>query len=86
MLRMHFPPMDVWQTNMTEPDQALKVLEEAAELVEAVKNGTVQDQQMEAMDVIQAVANLCYISDWTMLDMNAAYCKVRNGNKARGRY
>lgn len=42
----------------TFEDRALKVVEEAAELVEAVKHGTRDEVLDEAMDVYQAVVNV----------------------------
>lgn len=66
--------------------QALKVLEEASELVEAVKSGDDEAALYEAMDVYQALGNLIEQRKWTDDQVDVAYKKVVACNKLRGRY
>lgn len=65
--------------------QGLKVLEESAELCEAVKRGE-DDAILEAMDVLQALGNLIYMMGWTEKELNDAYTQVYVKNISRGRY
>ena len=66
--------------------QALKVLEEASELVEAVKAGDDEAALYEAMDVYQALGNLIEQRKWTDDQVARSYKKVVACNKLRGRY
>lgn len=72
-------------------DQALKVLEESAELVEATKDyGRRNTQESaeamidEAMDVYQALGN--FLACLTDADLAIAYERCHQRNAARGRY
>lgn len=66
--------------------QAIKVLEESAELVEAIKEKPDDDQLEEAMDVLQALANLCRVKRWSYSQLLRAYQDVERKNINRGRY
>lgn len=74
--------------------QALKVLEEAAELVEAVKCWEVAGRSLafktsaveEAADVMQATLNLLDMMGLDRLDVLEAMRKCKDRNMARGRY
>lgn len=63
-------------------EQALKVLEEAAEVVEAFKRG--EDANEEIADVITACCNLAASLGVTDLTPHIARCEERN--RKRGRY
>lgn len=63
-------------------EQALKVLEEAAEVVEALKRG--EDANEEIADTIQACCNLAASLGVTDLTPHLARCEERN--RERGRY
>lgn len=63
-------------------EQALKVLEEAAEVVEAFKSG--EDVNDEIADTIQACCNLAAALGVTDLTPYLARCEERN--RRRGRY
>lgn len=66
--------------------QALKILDEAGELNEAIKHHSEADQLEEAMDLYQALANLCRIKRWSHSQLLEAYQQVEKKNRARGRY
>lgn len=77
------------QTFVIEDDskhQALKVLEEASELVEAIKSGDDEAALYEAMDVYQALGNLIEQRKWADDQIDLSYKKVVACNKLRGRY
>ena len=93
MEELKFPAVEPF-TNVEwffSKDQALKVLEESAELVEATKAyGKCQSKENaeamidEAMDVYQALGNfLACLND---TDIAIAYERCRQRNAARGRY
>lgn len=63
--------------------QALKVLEEAAELVEAEKRG--EDMLEEAMDVYQALSNYCE-QHFDLETLQKGYDEVFIKNWRRGYY
>ena len=65
---------------------ALKVLEEAAELVEAVKDKSDEEALEEFCDTLQALGNLASFRGWTDSDIQGAYGKVVEKNFGRGRY
>lgn len=66
--------------------QALKVLEESAELVEAVKSDDEEHAIYEAMDVYQALCNLIAAEGWSSCDVDRGYAEVHMRNTSRGRY
>lgn len=78
------PQVHAFKTGTDAEGQALKVLEEAAELLEAVKQHP-ESAIEEAMDVLQALGNLCAMERWGYQDMAEAYWGVRAKNEARGR-
>lgn len=80
------PPLEMFPTGVTVKEQALKVHEESAEMVEAVKSGDEDAALYEFMDTLQAMANLCYLKNWSALDLVKAYDRVKASNRARGRY
>lgn len=69
-----------------EAGQSLKILDEAGELNEAIKHHDEVDQLEEAMDLLQALANLCRIKGWSHSQLLAAYQSVERKNRQRGRY
>lgn len=71
--------------DVNEKTQALKVLEEASELVESIKSNP-DNAIYELMDTIQALTNLAYLKGWTEDDLYAAYKNVYISNVNRGRY
>lgn len=96
--RLGFPPVPTFRTGDTLRSQALKVLEEAAELVEAVKayesaegaeNDLELDKYMEMMeeaaDVNQALMNLMNaVGECNgSLSAAAAECTIRNVERGR---
>lgn len=66
--------------------QALKVLEEASELVEAIKDGSRSHALYEFADVLQALGNLASVMDFGELSLAMAYEDVKQHNIERGRY
>lgn len=83
---MIFPPTFDFLLTNDPKTQALKVLEEAAELSDAVKHGCEEYQLEEAMDVLQALANLCRAKGWSYSRILRAYQNVERKNRSRGRY
>lgn len=81
-----FPKVSTFVIEPSAKAQAIKVLEEAAELVEAVKDGDADHARYEAMDVLQALGNLAAQQGWTPKEMDTAYGTVMNNNRERGRY
>lgn len=80
------PVIDVFDTGEEPKGQAMKVMEEAAELVEAVKEGDEEHMRYEAMDVLQALANFCAGLGWSFNELLQAYGQVHKANVERGRY
>jgi NTP pyrophosphatase (non-canonical NTP hydrolase) len=70
----------------TPGKQALKVLEEAAELLEAVRHGTTSDVDMEFGDVLTAVANLAACLQLDDRDVARIVKDTQARNQERGRY
>lgn len=66
--------------------QALKVLEEASELVEAVKTKASEHRLYEFCDVLQALGNLAAVMGWSDLAIATTYDYVKEVNTERGRY
>lgn len=66
--------------------QALKVLEEASELVEAVKEKTSSYGLYELCDVLQALGNLAAVMGWSDRAISKSYDDVKRANTERGRY
>lgn len=83
---MIFPITSDFAIDGTDKAQAVKVLEEAAELLEAVNHGTRKQAQEEAMDVLQALANLCLKLGWLPSELEVSYEGVRRKNLDRGHY
>lgn len=93
MKTLNFPPVPVFAIEDDLKTQVMKVLEEAAEFVEAFKNlndkptkETLARFMEEAADVNQALMNSLYALDIKQetIDDAALYCFGRNF--ARGRY
>lgn len=83
---VQFPAIKTWETpDVTAKAQALKVHEEAAELVEAIKTGDDDAALYEAADVLQALGNLFAVKKWTAEDIASAYKRVQARNHERGR-
>lgn len=80
-----FPEVETFDVG-TIKDKGKKVLEEASELLEAVKEKGKDAATYEYMDVVQALANLATAAGWTFDDLEAAYAKVHASNVKRGRY
>lgn len=83
---MRFPETYDFKIETTPKAQALKVLEEASELVEATKTGTFESIAEEAADVLQALANYCECIGIKPEDFRRAYKAVILKNGERGRY
>lgn len=74
-------------------DMALKVLEEASELCEAVKGWDRPDSgeadwdrvMMELSDVLQTLVNLQWVVGFTDVDVREACGECRRRNRERGR-
>lgn len=84
--RIKLPYIHVFETDCTLKEQALKIVEEAAEVVDAVKSGNEDAIAYEIMDVIQAAANLIALKQYSPLDLFEAYKKVLDTNRERDRY
>lgn len=67
-------------------EQALKVLEESAEFVEAVKSGTLNEALEEMCDILQAIGNFCAVLKINFEELSEAYEGVVAKNTRRGRY
>lgn len=82
------PPIKTFAIEENAKDQALKVLEEAAEVVEAVKNPDkdLSEKVEEVMDTIQACCNLLEKLEVTDLEIRISYQDVVDKNTKRGRY
>lgn len=83
---MKFPITNDFSIETDYKTQALKVLEESAELLEAVSHESESHQLEEAMDVLQALANLCRAKGWSYSQLLASYQIVELKNRSRGRY
>lgn len=83
---MLLPEVEEFYFDGNKKHQALKVLEEASELVEAVKSGDKEHAQEELMDTIQACANLIARQEWTKQELEEAYVHVHESNENKGRY
>lgn len=69
----------------TPKAQALKPLEEAAEVFSAWQKGSSTELLDECMDVIQAVVNLLAAEEFTQEDVDAAIERCNERNRERGR-
>lgn len=69
----------------TPKAQALKPLEEAAEVFGAWQMGTFTDILDECMDVVQAVVNLLDAECFTQEDVDEAIERCNERNRDRGR-
>lgn len=82
-------PMSLGSTYGDTKEQALKILEEAAEVVTAWKERSNDNDWMnlaeECGDVIQATVNLLYSCGITPLAFRVALAKVIEKNLSRGR-
>lgn len=83
---IQLPAVHTFVIENDEKSQALKVLEEAAELTEAIKGGDHEAALEEAMDVHQALGNLIELMGWTDAQISSAYARVKVRNRQRGRY
>lgn len=84
---IEFPAVYPFLTDFRPKEQALKVLEEAAELIEAVKDPKNQDHAIyEFCDVLQALGNLAKCEYWGHAEIESAYERVYENNVRRGRY
>lgn len=83
---MQFPETYDFTRETTTKAQALKVLEEAAELVEADKNGYDCDIVEEALDVLQALANYLQTRGYNANDLETFYETVFIKNWQRNYY
>lgn len=72
--------------NTTMKDQAVKIIEEAAELFEATKGDDDDHTRYEAMDVYQALCNYIFRKGWTTEQLEDTYKQVYASNKRKGRY
>lgn len=86
---------ETFDAGCTRREQALKVLEESAELVEAVKNAeqldwldpeAVKMAEEEAADVVQAVLNLFGMMGYDREGVELAMADCMERNRERGRY
>ena len=85
--KIAFPAIDPFVLGSSHKEQALKVLEEAAELAEAVKDPDNYDLALyEFCDVLQALGNLAELEGWSYEEIEKAYRHVYEGNVRRGRY
>lgn len=86
-MSIEYPEIIPFQMPNSTPKQyALKVLEEAAELVEAVKYEDGFCMCYEFCDVLQALENLAENIGWADEDLEDAYSHVYQSNKDKGRY
>lgn len=84
---MRFPETYDFTMESNRKAQALKVLEEAAELVEADKQDLCTFATLEeAMDVLQALANYLELKGYSPDDLQEAYDRVFLKNWGRGYY
>lgn len=84
---MQFPETYDFVEKLSWKAQALKVLEEAAELVEATKKDRCGFAILEeAMDTLQALANYLELLGYSFDDFQAAYDRVFLKNWKRGYY
>lgn len=84
---MRFPETYDFTIEDTNKAQVLKVLEEAAELVEADKHDSDGFHALEeAMDVLQALANYLELKGYTPADLQSAYDGVFRKNWERCYY
>lgn len=82
---MQFPTMTTFNWTHDPKTQALKVMEEGAEIVDAVKSGSFEDVCEEIADSLQATANLCVLMGITKADLDNAYYRVRMKNYERAK-
>ena len=80
------PVVEPFPNKPTPKEQALKILEEAAEIVEAVKGSWNDEALDEFADTLQAMGNLAYVMGWTGSDIQRAYDRIHKSNVKRGRY
>ena len=87
---IELPKIDTFQSTDDSKEQALKVLEEASELVEAIKLPDDEAANAHALfefaDVLQALGNLAALRGWSKWQIAMAYLDVKRGNIERGRY
>ena len=87
MNEIQFPKIKPFVTSLDPKTQALKVLEEASELVEAIKTcDPNQEPLYEFADVLQALGNLAALMGWDKWKIAMAYQDVFKHNVERGRY
>lgn len=80
--KLEFRSFDKFETPKA---QALKPLEEAAEVFGAWQMGTFTDILDECMDVVQAVVNLLDAEGFTQEDVHEAIERCNERNRERGR-
>lgn len=76
-----YPIVDDW----TSKQQVVKMFEEVAELLEAIKNDP-EHAIEEAADLLQVFSGLCEIQGWEEKNLQSAYDKVFMKNWERGYY
>lgn len=85
-LTIYLPPIHTFDVETDLKGQAVKVLEEAAELLEATKTRSRDEALLEAVDVIQATVNWIAKRGYSNVEVAEAFRKVYKGNVDRGRY
>lgn len=83
---MYLPPIKTFTVENDMKGQAVKVLEEASELLEATKTRSRDEALLEAVDVIQATANWIAKRGYSNVEVADAFQKVTRSNEERGRY
>lgn len=83
---IYLPPIKTFPFENDMEGQAIKVLEEAAELLEATKTKSRGESLLEAVDVIQATANWMDKMGFSTAEIADAFQKVTRSNIERGRY
>lgn len=83
---IEFPPAITFPNTCEPREQALKVLEEVSELVEAVKEDREAEAKWEFCDVLQAMGNLVNSMGWQNKEIAYTYGLVCSSNIERGRY
>lgn len=83
---MNFKGIVPFDVQCNRVPQSIKVLEEAAELMNAVKHEPEDNQIYEFCDVLQALVNFADVCGWTEEEISIAYQRVFENNVKRGRY
>lgn len=87
---VNLPPFETWDTGLSPVAQAAKIIEEAAEVVDAAANSKTPEQMRkrvayEVMDVMQACCNMLQVCGIDRYQLWEAQRLEQDTQRERGR-